>query len=68
MRLSELLAQLQEELNTRGDREVTVSVDISTGDADLEARAFGEIIELMRDGNELVLLATGETNLPKKKK
>jgi len=66
MKISKLMKMLQKACKERGDAEVTVSVDISTGDADLEARAFGQFIDCFWDGDELVLLAEGETNKPRR--
>ena len=62
MQASKLVSVLQRLIAERGDRGVTVSVDVSTGEQDTDHRAFGDIIEVMESGAEYVLLAEGELN------
>lgn len=62
MRIRELIELLQEEEARQGDAEVIISVDISTGEHDLDRRAFGRPLEPMWNNGSLVLLCEGETN------
>lgn len=50
-------------LLTRPDKNVSVSIDVSSSDHNSEQRAFGEVIELQESGNdETTILCIGALN------
>jgi hypothetical protein len=59
MKAKELIELLEKD----PELEVTISIDISTSEKDIGKRAFStDIIEVMKSGNELVLLSEGYVN------
>lgn len=61
MKASEFVSKVSALIDAEGDLEISVSVDISTGDHDAFRRVFGPVIGI-ESGPEFVILAEGELN------
>ena len=55
MRISEMISELNKRLKECGDVDVTISVDISTGEHDADARVLAEPIEIMQGPDVVVI-------------
>ena len=62
MKASQLIEELAERIARRGDHEVEVSVDVSTGEHDAGNRIFATPIEVMEGNPIMILTEPGEPN------
>lgn len=62
MKASLIVSTLTSLIETVGDLEVGVSVDVSTGDEDAFQRVLGDIIAIQNSGSEITMLAEGTFN------
>ena len=56
MKISEMIGELEKRLKDCGNVDVTISVDISTGEHDADERIFADPIEIMQ-GPDVVIIA-----------
>lgn len=62
MKASLIVSVLAEFIASNGDTDVTVSVDVSTGEDDAFKRVFGEIAGIQQGNSEITILADGVLN------